>query len=247
MMPEQVLPAPPEAHGAAADAANGQVDELPLLENGDHLDQPTFHKLYEAMPEGFRAELIGGIVFMPSPLKLPHGRVHALLIHWLGTYQDATLGTETQDNTTNILGPESEPQPDASLLIATPGIAQTRSVDDYLVGAPEWIGEVAASSQAIDLHRKRDDYEEAGVREYVVVVLRQRRVVWWILRDKKFQELEPGPDGIFRSEVFPGLWLDAAALLRQDRLRVQEVLRQGLATPEHAAFVARLAGQQGQS
>jgi hypothetical protein len=61
------------------------------------------------------------------------------------------------------------------------------------------------------------------------------------------EELPPGPDGIYRSEVFPGLWLDPAALLRHDGPRVLEVLRQGLATPEHGAFVARLTGppQQG--
>ena len=94
---------------------------------------------------------------------------------------------------------------------------------------------------AIDLHLKRNDYERAGVREYVVVVLRQQRVLWLVRRDGHFQELQPGADGIFRSEVFPGLWLDAAALLRNDGPRVTEVLRQGLATPEHAEFVARLA------
>ena len=36
------------------------------------------------------------------------------------------------------------------------------------------------------------------------------------------------------------LWLDAAALIRGDLPRVHEVLHQGLASPDHAAFVARL-------
>jgi hypothetical protein len=47
-------------------------------------------------------------------------------------------------------------------------------------------------------------------------------------------------DGIFRSRVFPGLWLHANALLQRDGVTVIEVLRQGLATPEHAAFVRQL-------
>src|SRR5208337_4277608 len=68
---------------------------LPSLEAGDHLDQKTFHERYEAMPEDFRAELIGGIVFVPSPLKRPHSRSHGLLIHWLFEYEDATPGVET--------------------------------------------------------------------------------------------------------------------------------------------------------
>jgi Uma2 family endonuclease len=215
---------------------------VPPLEPGDHLDQKTFHERYEAMPAHVRAELIGGIVFMPSPLKRTHSLVHVQVVHWLFAYQAATPGTEVHDNASTILGEHSEPQPDACLLITTPGRAQTREQDDYIVGAPELIAEVASSSQSIDLHRKRIDYEQAGVKEYLVVVLRQGRVVWFISRNGRFEELAPGEDGILRSELFPGLWLDPAALLRLDNGRVLEVLRQGLSIPEHAAFVAGLAG-----
>jgi Uma2 family endonuclease len=218
-----------------------QPASVPPLEAGDHLDQKTFHERYEAMPEDYRAELIGGIVFMPSPLKRPHGCMHGRVMHWLVSYRDATPGTQAFDNATTILDPQAEPQPDASLLIAAPGKGQTREEEEYIVGAPELIAEVASSSVAIDLHRKRADYQRAGVKEYLVVVVREARVVWFIARNGVFEELPPGPDGIFRSEVFPGLWLDPAALLRDDGPGVLAALQQGLATPEHAAFVARLA------
>jgi Uma2 family endonuclease len=195
------------------------------------------------MPEDTRAELIGGIVYMSSPLKRPHGRLHVRTSHWLAEYEDATPGTEAFDNATNILGEESEPQPDLCLLIAPNGLGQTRDEDEYIVGAPELIVEIASSTESIDLHRKRQDYQEAGVREYVVVALRQTRVFWFISRNGQFEELTPGNDGIVRSEVFPGLWLDPTALLRRDAPRIREVLQQGLASPEHAAFVSRLAGK----
>ena len=78
------------------------------------------------------------------------------------------------------------------------------------------------------------------MREYLVVLPFQDRIVWFVRRNDAFTPLEPGPDGIYRSQVFPGLWLDAAALLRGDTLRVEEVLQQGLATPEHRAFVESL-------
>jgi hypothetical protein len=215
--------------------------ELPPLENGDHLDQPTFHQRYEAMPEHVRAELIGGIVFMASPMKRPHGRQHVTMSFWLELYSAHTPGTEPLDNTTAILGDDSEPQPDSALLILPECGGQTRDDgDDYIRGAPEWLGEIAASSKSIDLNLKLRDYEQAGVREYVVCVLSEKRVVWFIRRGDRFEELPPGPDGICRSEVFPGLWLDADALLRRNTLRVEEVLRQGLATPEHQAFVESL-------
>jgi Uma2 family endonuclease len=217
---------------------------LPPLEAGDHLDQRTFHARYEAMPEDVRAELIGGVVYMPSPLKPRHGRMHTKVIRWLSEYEEATPGTEALDNTTDILGPDSEPQPDACLLILPEKGGQTRENEDgYLEGPPELIAEVASSTESYDLHSKKRDYERAGVKEYVVIALRQARVFWFISRHGKFEELAPEPDGILRSEVFPGLWLDPAALLRRDSPRLLEVLRQGLATPEHAAFVAKLTGK----
>ena len=224
-------------------AAPVESSSLPPLENGDHLDQRTFHERYEAMPEDTRAELIGGIVFMSSPLKRPHGRTHTKIMAWLSEYEDATPGIEAFDNASTILGPESEPQPDACLLISPEKSGQTREEDEYIVGAPELIVEVASSTESIDLHRKRTDYEQAGVKEYAVVVIHQAYVLWLVARNGQFTELAPGPDGIYRSEVFPGLWLEPTALLRHDGAGLRAVLHQGLASPEHASFVAQLASQ----
>ena len=227
----------------ATSPATSSGPALLPLENGDHLDQKTFHARYEAMPEHFRAELIGGIVYVPSPLKRPHSRGHVMLIRWLGDYEDATPGVEVHDNATTILSDENEPQPDANLIITTPGLGQTHEEDEYIVGPPELAAEVASSTASIDLHRKRAEYEKEGIKEYLVVVLRPPRVVWYVSRQGRFEELAPGPNGILRSEVFPGLWLDAAALLQRDAARVRSALQQGLATPEHAAFVCRLGGK----
>src|SRR6266853_1376259 len=104
----------PEQH-AGDSSTNGEA--LPPLENGDRLDQKTFHERYEAMPEGVKAELIGGTVYMASPWKPPHGRPHAMVMGWLSLYQEATPGVEALDNTTAIMSDESEPQPDGCLLI----------------------------------------------------------------------------------------------------------------------------------
>jgi Uma2 family endonuclease len=223
---------------------SGELPRIPPLENGDRLDQKTFHKRYEAMSEDVRAELIGGIVFMASPQKRRHGRWQAIVLGSLDRYEEATFGTEVLVNPTAILGPESEPEPDACLLILPEYGGQSyEDKDGYLDGAPELVAEVSWASESIDLHGKKSDYESAGVREYIVIALRQQKVYWFVRRRGKFRELAPRADGIIRSEVFPGLWLDPDALLRRDRKRLLAVLRQGLASPEHAAFVAKLAKQ----
>lgn len=217
------------------------VEPIPPLEPGDHLDQKTFHERYKAMPGNIRAELIGGIVYMPSPLKARHGESHIELGTWLNRYKAFTPGTSVLDNATMILDDANEPQPDVSLRVLPEYGGQTRkNSDGYIVGAPELMAEVALSSAAIDLHSKRREYELTGVREYIVIVLRENRVVWFVRRGAGFVSLDPGSDGILRSEFFGGLWMDPAAMLREDTLRVEEVLQQGLASPEHKAFVGKL-------
>jgi Uma2 family endonuclease len=215
---------------------------IPPLENGDHLDQPTFHQRYLAMPPRFRAELVEGVVFVPSPLKMPHGEHHALVVTWLTNYRLATPGTRSSDNPTVILGEESEPQPDAVLMIdPTRGGQSQIDEDEYIAGPPELIVEVASSSEAYDMHEKLRDYERAGVMEYVVVLLREGAVRWFVLDGGKYRDLPVSEDGLYRSRTFPGLWLDANALLKLEGLRVMEVLQQGLAEPSHAGFVEELA------
>jgi Uma2 family endonuclease len=215
---------------------------LPPLENGDHMDQKTFHERYEAMPEDVRAELIGGIVFMASPQKLPHGRTNKNVGRWLDLYEDATEGTESVAAVTNLLGPHSELEPDDCLRILPEYGGQTQEDDDgYLIGAPELVVETAATTESRDLHHKKADYEKAGVIEYVVVALRSREVFWFVRRRGKYQRIARDADGIHRSKIFPGLWLDPDALLRRDRRRLLAVLRQGLASKEHRAFAAKLA------
>jgi Uma2 family endonuclease len=168
--------------------------------------------------------------------------MHAIVIGWLLGYEGTTPGIEILDNATNILGPESEPLPDVCLRILPECGGQTREEDEYIVGAPELIVEIASATESIDLHAKRKDYEQAGVHEYIVVVLRPARVLWFVLRRGKFAELAPAADGTLRSEVFAGLWLDPGVLLRRDLPAVMEVLRQGTQTPEHAALVRKLSG-----
>jgi Uma2 family endonuclease len=219
----------------------GAVTPLPPLEPGEHLDQPTFHARYLAMPPGTRAELIGGRVYMPSPVRITQGAPHIDVAVWVGTYKAYTPGVQAMDNTTAILADDSEPQPDAALRILVGG--QTRTVDDYVVGCPELVCEIASSTASYDLHEKLADYERYGAKEYVAALVRTV-AVHWFRRDAvgRLTEVPPDADGIYRSTAFPGLWLDPAALLAGDTRRVLDVLAAGVATAEHAAFVTDVAG-----
>jgi Uma2 family endonuclease len=116
-------------------------------------------------------------------------------------------------------------------------------IDDFVEHAPELVAEVAASGVSIELHKKLHVYRRSGVREYIVYRVLDRKVDWFVLRDGEFMRLDPDEKGHYRSETFPGLWLDATALVEGDIAKVLEVLRQGLATPAHAKFVSHPAAR----
>jgi Uma2 family endonuclease len=218
---------------------------LPPLENGDRLTRAEFERRYDAMPGVKKAELIEGVVYMPSPVRLRrHGEPHAQILVWLGIYQALTKGVIAADNASARLDLDNEPQPDALLMIDPERGGQARvSEDDYIEGAPELVAEVAASSVSIDLHKKLHVYRRSGVREYVVWRVQDRKIDWFVLRDGEFILLDPVEKGHYRSTTFPGLWLDATALVAGDMAKVLDVVRQGLATPEHAKFVSDLAAR----
>ncbi len=212
---------------------------LPYLEPGDHLTRDEFERRYDAMPGLKKAELIEGVVHMASPVRLSrHGRPHIHVSTWLGTYEAHTPGVIVGDNVTIRLDGDNMPQPDVAMIIdPARGGQAILSEDDYIEGAPELVVEVAASTASIDLNTKLRVYRRNNVREYIVWRVLDRAVDWFVLREGRYDGLPVGPDGIYRSEVFPGLWLDPAALVGSDLARVLDVLSRGIATPEHANFL----------
>jgi Uma2 family endonuclease len=220
-------------------AAVGAAPKVPLLCNGDHMLQPEFHRRYEACPEDFRAELIGGIVYVASPLRRSHGSYHFKLSLVLGIYECETAGVEGGDNLTTILDKDSEPQPDLLLRLLTENGGQSHyNADDYLVGAPELAVEIADSSRSIDLNRKRLAYLKAGVQEYLVYCVDEEEVHWFHFPSRR--KLKADRSGVWKSRVFPGLWLHGPALTARNSRQLRATIEEGLATPEHAAFVRKL-------
>jgi Uma2 family endonuclease len=223
--------------------------EPPPLNSGDRLSRVEFEQRYDAHPEIKKAELIEGVVYMPSPIRhKQHGKPHAQIITWLGNYVASTPGTDLSDNATIRLDFENEPQPDALLRVESELGGQSNSTeDDYIEGPPELIVEIAASSASYDMHDKRRAYARNGVQEYLVVQMYEQRIDWFALREGVYESLEPDEKGILRSEVFPGLWLQPKALWSGDLAEMLAVLQEGLAAPKHVDFIKQLQQREQQS
>jgi Putative restriction endonuclease len=220
---------------------------VPLLNPGDRLSRAEFERRYEAMPNVKKAELIEGVVYMPSPVRLGHhGDPHFSLITWLGFYRAWTPGVRGGADTTARLDAKNEYQPDGMLLIDPAcGGQATISKDDYVESAPELTADVSASTASFDLHTKKGVFRRCGVREYLVWRVLDEEVDWFAARQGNqgaddFERLAADSAGTIRSEVFPGLWLNVPALIGGDMPKVLAVLQQGLATEEHTAFLQKL-------
>lgn len=223
-------------------SANNDLTQrtIPPLESGDRLTRHEFEHRYSAMPHVKKAELIEGIVYMASPVRhRSHGKPHGRLMTWLGVYEAATLGIDLSDNGTVRLDADNEPQPDGLLRIESGGTS-TISSDDYIEDAPELVAEVAASSAANDLYDKKKVYRRNGVQEYIVWQSLENKLDWFSLQNGQYVSLTPDANGVIKSIVFPGLWLDVTALLAGNMTNVLNMLQQGLNSQEHTDFVKHL-------
>ena len=210
------------------------------LSSGAKLSREEFLRLWEAHPEIKRAELLGGVVFMPSPLLVSHGDKDCEAAGWTFHYRAHTPGTACGTNTTSFILDDS-PQPDVNLRILPEFGGGSWLEQGYLAGVPEMFTEICVSSVAYDLHEKLELYQAARIPEYLAILVKEREIRWHILENGVYQLLPPDADGIHRSRVFPGLWLDGVALLAGDGARLLAKLDEGLRSPEHQAFVEKLA------
>jgi Uma2 family endonuclease len=135
---------------------------------------------------------------------------------------------------------ESVPQPDVYLRIVPEAGGQSSETGGYSAGAPELIVEISGSSLSRDLGAKLQLYQRTGVREYLTVILRTQQIIWRELSRGRYREIAPGEDGLLRSRVFPGLWLDPNAVFNPKK-SLRKAVEQGIKSAEHAAFVRSLA------
>jgi hypothetical protein len=235
---------------------NGKPEAIPPLRDGDRLGAEEFLRRYAADPIVYSAELLQGVVHITRWREFPNGKEtivppisaeghsepNAALIGCFVVYAAATPGVVSSGSVTTILPSKTTGlEPDAVLrILPTHGGASTVGADKFVHGVPELLAEISFTSGARDFGKKFDSYRDDGVPEYLVWRTAEKEIHWFALKKKKYVALKPHADGTLRSEQFPGLWLDVPALLAGDMAKVLATLQQGIASAEHAAFVAKL-------
>ncbi len=191
------------------------------LESGDRLTREEFHRRYLARPDIKRAELVEGVVYVASPIRFTfHDEPAALVIAWLVAYAAKHPEVRVGGSATLYLDGDNEVQPDAFAFIENLPDGPRIDEDDYIVGAPQLVVEVAASSVSYDLHDKKEIYRRNRVLEYVVWRVLDGLIDWFRLAGDDYVLVEPNEDGIIESTVFPGLRLSVPRMLARDRAGV---------------------------
>ena len=225
----------------SADARSSAKPRIPRLRDGQRLTRSEFMRRWEAMPELKFAERIEGKVsIMTPPISLDHSEPLNLLIWCLMTYRMATPGIRDLNETTIHVDGDNDLQPDTGLFIDPDCGGQTRFAGRFVEGAPELIVEISESTVGKDLGSKFDVYRRAGVLEYIVWQTRKKLISCFVNHEGQF---EPAviQSGVFKSDVFPGLWIDVSALVVGDLNKFQVTSAAGLADPSHAKFKRKLA------
>ena len=93
---------------------------------------------------------------------------------------------------------------------------------------------------AYDLYDKKRAYQRNGIKEYLVWQVYERQICWWKLQEGEYMPLEPDQEGVIKSQVFPGLWLEIRSLLEGNLAEVLKKLQAGIESVEHQEFIRQL-------
>ena len=107
------------------------------LTTGERMTVEEFLRCWEELPDLKNAELIDGVVHVPSPVSRDHGNLDSLIHWWLVHYVQATPGCKAGNNSTWLML-DSAPQPDAFLRILPSHGGQSATRGSIAPAHPNW-------------------------------------------------------------------------------------------------------------
>jgi len=191
-------------------------------------DVYTFEDLCCLVPDGQKADLLDGVIYMASPDILSADELTGFVRFVVDGYASArgagkVVGSRYAFRLTDLYSPE----PDVAFI--------SRERNQVLGeqagrGAPDIAVEIVSrESRDRDYGIKKRTYEAAGVREYWIVDHLQSRVEFHRLHGDRYQLVPLERNRLFRSEALPGFWLDVEWLLRKPLPNAYDCLQQILA------------------
>ena len=178
---------------------------------------------------------------MPSPVRQKyHGRQHSHLIGWLFIYEAGTPGVEIGDNRPfSSIWTMPHSRTDSSSSNLTMGVRSKSTRTDMLRAVPT-LSLRSPRAAPVTIYTTSSMPIDATVFANTSFIVCGNKGLTGRAQGRAIRIAARSIDGLFRSTIFPGLWLDPAALVRGDAATVMAVVQQGVSSLEHAEFAARL-------
>lgn len=185
------------------------VHELSRVEVAERMTAADFFKY---APEDRKAELIDGVMIVPSPPSVRHEKLQVFLLHLIREFvEHHDLGEVLGSRTAVMLADDQAPEPDIMF------VSNERAsiiADSGVFGVPDLVIEIlSASTATYDRGPKFRAYEKAGVRElWLIDPYGPAGTEFYQRQGALLRPLMPAAGGILHSLALPGFQLHTAWL-----------------------------------
>ncbi|HZQ08770.1 MAG TPA: Uma2 family endonuclease [Anaerolineae bacterium] len=189
-------------------------------------ERMTAEEFWRDASETHKAELIDGVMIMPSPASRIHENLFGFLYSLLRVFvEEHSLGVVLGSRTAVELAIDQVYEPDILF------IRQERSAinqEKGVFGAPDFVIEILSMSTAQhDRGTKLKAYERAGVREYWIIdPYGPAGTEFYQLQQGSFLPILPDAENRLHSSAVEGFVLDVRWLWNTDAITVKQALDQ---------------------
>lgn len=184
----------------------------------------SFDDFLVMVPDGEKADLIDGVIYMASPDNTDAGDLNSWLCTVMRGFVDAHhLGKVYLSRIAYRLGPKDSPEPDLSFLPK----AQMKYRERGFIDCPPVLAVEIVSPDSVDRDyvKKLKLYRKAGVQEYWIIDLDAHQATFLVLEGKKYKKVAPVKH-IYKSIVLPGFNIDVRWLLSEERPEPVQLVQQ---------------------
>jgi Uma2 family endonuclease len=198
--------------------------------NAPDSDLVTVEEFFCLVPDGQKADLIDGVIYMASPDTRRHDRLGGWIKFLLQGYTAVNrLGEVYGSRFAFALSEFRAPEPDVAFVRSERlSLVEERR----MVGGPDIAVEIVSrDSRQRDYGEKKQLYAEAGVSEYWIIDPLQQRVEFHRLHAGRYELVPLEHNRLFRSAVLEGFWLDVEWLVAKSLPNEYDILQEILRNP----------------
>jgi len=187
----------------------------------------TYEEFLNCPGDNHHVEWVDGRMVFMSPVTEPHENIRRFLYSLINLFAEAHhLGRVYSEPFQMKTGPDLPGRAPDVFYVANENLARVKRLN--VEGPADLVVEIISpGSRATDRGDKFYEYEQGGVPEYWLLDPERQQAEFYLRGTDGIYRLAPlGSDGVYRSQVLPGLWLKVEWLWQPLPPRIMDVLRE---------------------